>query len=116
MVYDYCLKYRKWDGAQKGKMKNISGGVSDLICAVYISPNTPCLARASPARQLQNFIFPSFKTTHTTLFWFLGDTQGARFYDMHGTTLHLFVMLFPVQYMEKHFALETREGKLFDKN
>ena len=28
---------------------------------------------------------------------------------MHGTTLHLFVMLFPVQYMEKRFALETRE-------
>ena len=60
-----------------------------------------------------DFIFPSFKTTHTTLFWFLGDTQGARFYDKHGTTLHLFVILFPVQYMEKRFALET---KLFDKN
>ena len=54
-----------------------------------------------------NFIFPSFKTTHTTLFWFLGDTQGARFYDKHGTTLHLFVILFPVQYMEKRFALES---------
>ena len=61
----------------------------------------------------KDFIFPSFKTTHTTLFWFLGDTQGARFYDKHGTTLHLFVILFPVQYMEKRFALET---KLFDKN
>ena len=24
-----------------------------------------------------------------------------------GTTLHLFVILFPVQYMEKRFALET---------
>ena len=58
------------------------------------------------------FIFPSFKTTHTTLFWFLGDTQGARFYDKHGTTLHLFVILFPVQYMEKRFALETRESFL----
>ena len=33
------------------------------------------------------------------------------FYDMHGTTLHLFVMLFPVQYMEKRFTLETREYK-----
>ena len=33
-----------------------------------------------------------------------------RFYDMHGTTLHLFVMLFPVQYMEKRFALETRNA------
>ena len=59
-----------------------------------------------------NFIFPSFKTTHTTLFWFLGDTQGARFYDKHGTTLHLFVILFPVQYREKRFALETRESFL----
>ena len=28
---------------------------------------------------------------------------------MHGTTLHLFVILFPVQYMEKRFALEARE-------
>ena len=60
-----------------------------------------------------NFIFPSFKTSHTTLFWFLGDTQGARFYGKHGTTLHLFVMLFPVQYMEKRFALETRAKKAF---
>ena len=31
---------------------------------------------------------------------------------MHGTTLHLFVILFPVQYMEKRFALETRESFL----
>ena len=38
----------------------------------------------------------------------LGDKQGAGFYDLHGTTLHLFV-LFPVQYIGKHFALETRE-------
>ena len=53
---------------------------------------------------------PNF--THTLLV--LGDTQGARFYDKHRTTLHLFVILFPVQYMEKRFALETR-GKLFDK-
>ena len=35
--------------------------------------------------------------------------QGARFYYKHGATLHLFVILFPVQYMEKRFALETRE-------
>ena len=28
---------------------------------------------------------------------------------MHGTTLHLFVILFPVQYMGKRFAVETRE-------
>ena len=55
-----------------------------------------------------DFIFPSFKTSHNA-FWFLGDTQGASFYDKHGTTLHLFVMLFPVQYMEKSFVLETRE-------
>ena len=27
---------------------------------------------------------------------------------MHGTTLHLFVISFPVQYMKKRFALETR--------
>ena len=27
---------------------------------------------------------------------------------MHGTTLHLFVILFPVQYMGKRFAVETR--------
>ena len=59
-------------------------------------------------------IYFSFLQNYThNPFWFLGDTQGARFYDMHGTTLHLFVMLFPVQYMEKRFALETRE--LFDK-
>ena len=57
------------------------------------------------------FFLPS--KLHTQRFWFLGDTQGARFYDKHGTTLHLFVILFPVQYMEKRFALET---KLFDKN
>ena len=31
---------------------------------------------------------------------------------MHGTTLHLFVILFPVQYMEKHFVLETGESFL----
>ena len=31
---------------------------------------------------------------------------------MHGTTLHLFVILFPVQYMGKRFALETRESFL----
>ena len=37
------------------------------------------------------------------------DTPGARFYDMHGTTLQLFVIFFPVQYMGKRFALETRE-------
>ena len=30
---------------------------------------------------------------------------------MHGTTLHLFVILFPVQYMGKRFV-----GNLFDKN
>ena len=67
------------------------------------------LQSALMLRSTTAFIFPSFKTTHTTLFWFLGDTQGARFYDKHGTTLHLFVILFPVQYMEKRFALETRE-------
>ena len=33
---------------------------------------------------------------------------------MHGTTLHLFVILFPVQYMEKRFVLETTES-FFDK-
>ena len=53
---------------------------------------------------LRILFFPSFKTSHTTLLAFLGDTQGARFYDMHGTTLHL-VILFSVQYMEKRFAL-----------
>ena len=39
-------------------------------------------------------IFPS-KLHTTTLFGFW-ETKGARFYDVHGTTLHLFVMLFPV--------------------
>ena len=53
------------------------------------------------------FFLPS--KLHTQRFWFLGDTQGARFYDKHGTTLHLFVILFPMQYMDKRFALETRE-------
>ena len=77
------------------------------------SQKTTFLRWHMPSCGGRNFIFPSFKTTHTTLFWFLGDTQGARFYDKHGTTLHLFVILFPVQYMEKRFALET---KLFDKN
>ena len=48
------------------------------------------------------FFLPS--KLHTQRFWFLEDTQGARFYDMHGTTLHLFVILFPVQYMRKRFA------------
>ena len=56
------------------------------------------------------FFLPS--KLHTQRFWFLGDTQGARFYDKHGTTLHLFVILFPVQYMEKRFALETRGSAL----
>ena len=45
--------------------------------------------------ELNQFYF-SFKTSHTTLLVFLGDTQNAGFYDsiMHGTTLHLFVILF----------------------
>ena len=47
---------------------------------------------------LQNYTHNAFG------FW---ETQ--RLFDMHGTTLHLFVILFPVQYMEKRFALETRE-------
>ena len=38
---------------------------------------------------------------------------------MHGTTLHLPVILFPVHYMEKRFALETRgkqkEGRMYKK-
>ena len=55
------------------------------------------------------FFLPS--KLHTQRFWFLGDTQGVRFYDKHGTTLHLFVILFPVQYTEKRFALETRVYK-----
>ena len=54
------------------------------------------------------FLYFSFLQNFTR-FWFLGDTQGARFYDMHGTALHLFVILFSAQYMEKRFALETRE-------
>ena len=52
-------------------------------------------------REIQ-FYF-SFKTSHNNAFWFLGDTQGVRFY-VHGTTLHLFVILFPGAI---HFALET---------
>ena len=60
------------------------------------------------------FIFPSFKTSHTTLFWFLEDTQGARFYDMHGTTLHLFVIYIVSRAIhEETFRVETR---VFDKN
>ena len=59
-----------------------------------------------------SFYFSFFQNFTHNAFWFLGDTQGARFYDKHGTTLHLFVMLFPVQYMEKRFALETRESFL----
>ena len=56
------------------------------------------------------FIFPSFKTSHNA-FGFLGDTQGAGFYDMHGTTLlFVIILLFPVQYMGKRFAVETREN------
>ena len=54
-------------------------------------------------------MFPSFKTSHTTLLVFGRHTKGSRFYDKHGTTPHLFVILFPVQYMKKCFALETRE-------
>ena len=34
---------------------------------------------------------------------------------MHGTTLHLFVILFSVQYMEKRFALETRASRHLSK-
>ena len=58
------------------------------------------------------FIFPSFKTTHTTLlvFW---ETQGAGFYDKHGTTLHLFVMLFPAIHGEtfrtRNFLIKISE-------
>ena len=49
------------------------------------------------------FFLPS--KLHTQRFWFLEDTQGARFYDMHGTTLHLFVIyIVSVQYMRKRFA------------
>ena len=66
-------------------------------CSVYCA----VIKKALYLSFLQNF-------THNA-FWFLGDTQGAGFYDKHGTTLHLFVILFPVQYMEKRFALETRE-------
>ena len=67
-----------------------------------------------PTRVEENIcsFYFSFLQNYTQRFWFLGDTQGAGFYDMHGTTLHLFVILFPVQYMEKRFTLETRESFL----
>ena len=39
----------------------------------------------------------------TQRFWFLGDTQGARFSDVR-TTSHLFVILFPLRHMEKPFV------------
>ena len=60
-------------------------------------------------RALEEFLFFLPSKLHTQRFWFLEDTQGAGFYDTHGTTLHLFVILFPVQYMGKRFAVETRE-------
>ena len=87
------------------------GGCFLFVSGACPPPPPQAVLIATPQTSV-HFIFPSFKTSHTTLFWFLGDTQGARFYDKHGTTLHLFVMLFPVQYMEKRFALETR-GKAF---
>ena len=57
---------------------------------------------------LRRFYFSFVQNFTHNAFWFFGDTQGARFYDMHGTTLHLFVILFPLQYMGKGFAVETR--------
>ena len=48
---------------------------------------------------------PSKLHTH---FWFWKTQQGARFCDKHGTALHLFVILLPVQCMGKRFAVETR--------
>ena len=40
--------------------------------------------------QIVDTFYFSFLQNFTTLFWSLGDTQGARFYDKYGTTLHLF--------------------------
>ena len=51
---------------------------------------------------LQNF-------THNA-FWFLEDTQGAGFYDKHGTTLHLFVIYIVSRAIHgETFRVETRE-------
>ena len=53
------------------------------------------------------FFLPS--KLHTQRFWFLEDTQGARFYDMHGTTLHLFVIYIVSRAIhEETFRVETR--------
>ena len=59
--------------------------------------------------QIVDTFYFSFLQNFTQRFFGLWETHkvpGSMI--MHGTTLHLFVILFPVQYMEKRFVLETK--------
>ena len=54
------------------------------------------------------FLFFLLSKLHTQRFWIMETHKvpGSMIYTE--PPLHLFVMLFPVQYMEKRFLLETR--------
>ena len=79
-----------------GGVLRVLGVVFSLFYNTFIRDGDGCriVVALYAARKCIIFFLPS--KLHTQRCWFFGRHTRCGFYDMHGTTLHLFDILFPV--------------------
>ena len=91
--------------------KKIFPDVPDLPDLARSGQIWPDLGRLGKFFFQKKFYFSFLQNFTHNAFWFLEDTQGAGFYDKHGTTLHLFVIYIVSRAIHgETFRVETRDS------